>query len=100
MDSAMQPLVLPYEKSTILNAIYDVADSLGLTISHVNSERGVILLHTAEGAQMRVMVDTVFPSGGTRIGVEDAHEVPAKFVSVLFDEISSLLDVSFRRDAT
>jgi hypothetical protein len=99
MDSAMQPLVLPYEKSTILNAIYDVADSLGLTISHVNSDRGVILLRTSDVEHLRVTVDTLFPSGHTKVGVEDAREVPAEFVLVLFDEISSLLDGNFHRHA-
>ena len=67
------------EKCSTENAIYDVADSMDITISHFNSRRGVILLRTFEGgAQMEVMVNTAFPSGGTEIGIEDAKETPAE----------------------
>ena len=97
MDSAMQPLVLPYEKDTILNAIYDVADAWGLTIRHVNSERGVILLDTFEGGQVRVTVDTVFPSGATKVGTVGGEDVP-EWSAAFFDELRTMLDGSFRRD--
>lgn len=40
--------VFPYERSLVLNALYDTLESMGLKIEQVNSERGTVIARSTE----------------------------------------------------
>lgn len=91
MEDRIETAVFSCDKPTVLNAIYDVIDSLGLIIEHINSERGVILVRTSDQITIRIMVDTVFPSKHTRVGMVVLQECGCDWIHVIFDELKSML---------
>ena len=91
MNSSIETAVFPCERALVLNAIYDVLDALDLATEHVNSERGVIHVRTPEKALLRVMVDTVFPSRHTKVGIMVAQGAPSDWGRVVLDELKSML---------
>lgn len=91
MNDQVSAVVFSSEKATVLNAIYDVIDSLGLIAEHINSERGVILVRASEHTAFRIMVDTVFPSRSTRVSAVALQECTHDWIRVFFDELYSIL---------
>ncbi|MDD3920468.1 MAG: hypothetical protein PHO41_04790 [Eubacteriales bacterium] len=91
MNDPMGTVVFSCDRPTVLNAIYDVIDSLGLITEHINSERGVLLLRTSDQIAIRIMVDTVFPSKQTKVGIAALQECGCDWVHVIFDELESML---------
>jgi hypothetical protein len=89
MSDQVNTVVFSSEKATVLNAIYDVIDSLGLIADHINSERGVVLVRTPDRTQIRIMVDTVFPSKKTKVGIISPQE--CDWSQIIIDELSSIL---------
>lgn len=95
MDAFAASRTFAFEKSIVLNAIYDVIDALGLVAEHVNSERGVLIVTAPDKSEMRVMVDTVFPSRETSVKIADAECLCAELAEAFFDELNSTLRVGY-----
>ena len=96
MNNPVETVIFPCERALVLNAIYDVLDALGLATEHVNSERGVLAVRTPEGAELRIMVDTVFPSKRTQVGITIAQGDPSDWIRIVFDELESMLAAARR----
>ena len=56
-----------YDKATMLNAAYDVFDSIGVTIQHVNSDRGTIVFQMEPHIHLRMIFKVKFPEKETVI---------------------------------
>lgn len=97
MDCSIQKAIFPYDRSTILNVIYDVVDSLGMTIRHVNSERGKLVVETEEGSSVRITVDTLFPANSTKVDLVDVQESAGELDLVFMDEMRSILNANYHK---
>jgi hypothetical protein len=97
MDCSIQKAIFPYDRSTILNVIYDVVDSLGMTIRHVNSERGKLVVETEEGSSVRITVDTLFPANSTKVDIVDVQESAGELDLVFMDEMRSILNANYHK---
>jgi len=84
-------MIFPCDRALVLNAIYDVLDALGLSIAHINSERGIILVRTPEHTELRIMVNTVFPSKHTEVEIVCTQGVPSDWTHIFLDELESML---------
>jgi hypothetical protein len=52
-----QSRYFPFEKSVILNALYDIIDKLGLSLDSANSARGTLIVSNAEHTgRMRIAI--------------------------------------------
>ncbi len=91
MDNNETAEVLQYEREYVLNAIYDVIDSLGISAEHINSERGVIIVKAPESERIRITVERLFPKGNTKIGVISEDNSKQEWISIFFDELKALL---------
>lgn len=97
MDCSIQKAIFLYDRSTILNVIYDVVDSLGMTIRHVNSERGKLVVETEEGSSVRITVDTLFPANSTKVDLVDVQESAGELDLVFMDEMRSILNANYHK---
>jgi hypothetical protein len=97
MNCSIQKAIFPYDRSTILNVIYDVVDSLGMTIRHVNSERGKLVVETEEGSSVRITVDTLFPANSTKVDIVDVQESAGELDLVFMDEMRSILNANYHK---
>lgn len=61
-----------YDKATMLNAAYDVFDSIGATIQHVNSDRGTIVFQMEPQIHLRMIFEVKFPEKETAVSFLDA----------------------------
>lgn len=61
-----------YDKATMLNVAYDVFDSIGATIQHVNSDRGTIVFQMEPQIHLRMIFEVKFPEKETVISFLDA----------------------------
>lgn len=61
-----------YDKATMLNAAYDVFDSIGATIQHVNSDRGTIVFQMEPQIHLRMIFKVKYPEKDTGISFLDA----------------------------
>lgn len=48
--------VFPYQKSIMLNILYDALETLGFKIEQANSERGTIIAHSTGEPQRRMQI--------------------------------------------
>lgn len=61
-----------YDKATMLNAAYDVFDSIGAIIQHVNSNRGTIVFQMEPQIHLRMIFEVKYPEKETGISFLDA----------------------------
>ena len=90
MKSNVQKAVFAYDRNTMLNVIYDVIDSLNLSIVQINSEQGIIHIETAEGSSLQITVSTLFPINCTSVGISSV-EITNDFGLIFMDEMRSIL---------
>lgn len=72
----------PYDKSIIINALYDTIEALGLSLDSTNSARGTLIVSEAEhSGKMRIALDIDIRTRQTLVGVypEDSN---ASFVEI------------------
>jgi hypothetical protein len=61
---------LPYEKSVVLNALYDTIEALGLSLDSANSVRGTIIVsNTEHTGRMRIAIGLGTGSEQTKLDV-------------------------------
>lgn len=82
----------PYEKSIVINALYDTIDALGLSLDSSNSVRGTLIVSDKEHTgKMRIALDTVSGTSQTQVRIypEDSGRSFAEtWVPVVMDELT------------
>jgi hypothetical protein len=82
----------PYEKSVVLNALYDIIEKLGLYLDSANSARGTFIVSNAEHTgRMRIAIDITTGGGQTKLEVypEDGDTSFAETWSpIIIDELT------------
>lgn len=87
--------VFPYEKSVMLNILYDTLDSIGFTIESANSERGTIIVLSSEptGYCMRIALNS-YPSekkSVIEIFPDIKNNISEDLSKMLLDEIKATI---------
>ncbi len=89
---ASQSRCFPYEKSVVLNALYDTIEKLGLSLDSANSARGTLIISDAEHTgRMRIALNFDSGEGQTQLKVypEDGDTGFADaWSSVIIDELT------------
>ena len=90
-----QSRCFPYEKSIVINALYDTIDALGLSLDSANSSRGTLIVSdTRRTGSMRIALSAEGITGGTQVSIYP--EVPNKcffatWHTIIFDELSGTI---------
>lgn len=97
-----QSRCLPYEKSIVINALYDAIDALGLSLDSANSMRGTLIVSGAEHVEkMRIALNLDTIANQTRVEVypEDGVASFAKeWGPVILDGIEGRIRQVYRTD--
>jgi hypothetical protein len=85
----------PYEKSVVLNALYDTIEKLGLSLVSANSARGTLIVSNPEHTgRMRIALGFGMDKGQTEVEVYTEDE-DASFADtwspIIIDEIASIM---------
>ncbi|MDI9501389.1 MAG: hypothetical protein QM236_11295 [Bacillota bacterium] len=87
-----QSRCFPYEKSVVLNALYDTIEKLGLYLDSANSVRGTLIVSNAEHtARVRIVLGIGTGGGQTKLEVypEDGDAGFAETWSpIIIDELT------------
>ncbi|NMA91840.1 MAG: hypothetical protein GX973_01810 [Firmicutes bacterium] len=60
----------PYEKSIVINALYDIIEALGLYLNSANSARGMLLVSDMEHTgKMCIALNFAIPSKQTQVDI-------------------------------
>lgn len=85
----------PFEKSIVLNALYDTLDKLGYHVKHANRERGTINIETEGPAKQifRLGCDSMQGNKSTVVQIIPAtpDKLDEKTSAFLFDELGATL---------
>jgi len=85
----------PYEKSIVINALYDTIESLGLRLDSSDSTRGMLIVSDERQTErMRIDLDAAVTETQTRVSIlpESADGSPSVLWSaVIFDELSATI---------
>ena len=89
---ASQSRCFPYDKSVVLNALYDTIERLGLSLDSANSARGTLIVSDAEHTgRMRITLGFGSGDGQTQVEVypEDGDTGFAEAWSpIIIDELT------------
>lgn len=87
-----QSWCFPYEKSIVINALYDTIEALGLSLDSSNSARGTLIVSDMEHTgKMRIALGFGMNTNQTQVEVfpEDSNASFAKtWGSVVLDELA------------
>lgn len=93
MDS--QARCFPYEKSIVINALYDTIEALGLRLDSTNSARGTLIVsEPGLTGKIRIALDAVEATGQTQVSIlpEDAGEsIFNTWSAIILDELSGTI---------
>lgn len=86
---------VPYEKSIVINALYDIIDALGLRLINSNSTTGILIVTDAnETGEMRVALGVGESKDQTRVQVL-AEDIDSDFADawrpVILDELTGII---------
>ena len=85
----------PYEKSIVINAIYDALDAIGFQINKANSGRGTLIVsaHTVPEMQYRIALTPSLTSEDTSVEVFSlaGEDTSDEWVAALFNEMKAIL---------
>ena len=81
----------PYEKTVLLNAVYDVLERMDFTLNDSDSKTGDLIF--ADGGRERFAARAVGNKGSTQLSIAGEGELPAVFL----DEIASSLHHHFEK---
>lgn len=83
----------PYEKTVILNVLYDALDAIGFSIDKSNSMRGTLLVSSATTANMRIALSPSLTEEKTLVEIfpmSDDFE-NSELIVALFDEMDAII---------
>jgi hypothetical protein len=93
MDS--QAKCFPYEKSIVINALYDTIEALGLRLDRSNSARGMLVVsEPSRTGRIRITLEPVDRTNQTIITIypEDVDEsIFATWNAIILDELSGTI---------
>lgn len=92
----------PYEKSIVINALYDTIEALGLRLDSSNSARGTLIVSDAQQTErLRITLDAVDIKNQTRVSIlpEKAEgAISDAWSIVILDELSGMMERARRCD--
>lgn len=80
----------PYDKSIVINALYDTIDSLGLCLKSSNSSRGTLIVSDEQHlCRLRIGMNAFEKAGQTQVSVfpEKSVDFFNKWNAVILDEL-------------
>lgn len=86
-----------YDKATMLNVAYDVFDTIGAFVQHVNSDRGTIVFQMGPKIHLRMIFEVKYPKKETLISFlneasrPDLNENEQQCAQMIFEEIDAKL---------
>ena len=90
-----QAKCFPYEKSIVINALYDTIEALGLRLDSSNSVRGTLIVSEPDRTgRLRIALDAVDTAGQTRVSIfpEDSDEsISDTWSAIILDELSGTI---------
>jgi hypothetical protein len=93
--------VFPYEKSVMLNVLYDTIDHMGYRTEHANSERGTIAVLSPEPDKrsIRIALNSIPNEKGSIVRVLPEIEdcIGEQLSKVLLDEIAATIQRSMSK---
>lgn len=100
-----QSRCFPYDKSIVINALYDTIEALGLHLNSSNSIRGTLVVSDAQHTgKIRIALNIEGNTGRTRVDVflehsADADEsITGKWSPVILDELSGTIQRALQRE--
>ena len=92
----MRSRCFPYEKSIVINALYDTIESLGLRLDSSDSTRGMLIVSDERQTErMRIDLDAAVTETQTRVSIlpESADGSPSvSWSAVILDELSATIE--------
>lgn len=90
-----QSRCFPYEKSIVINALYDTIESLGLRLDRSDSARGMLIVsNPQQTGRMKIHLDATAIETQTLVSIlpESADGNPSvSWSAVILDEISATI---------
>ena len=91
----MQKRCFSYEKSIVINALYDTIDALGLRLDSSNSIRGTLIVSDVQHAgKMRIGLSFNDKTGRTEVGVFPEDKMLGAFNTwnnIILDELAGTI---------
>ena len=98
----LQSRCFPYDKSIVINALYDTIEALGLHLDSSNSMRGTLVVSDArQTGNMRIALNAEGGTDRTRVDVfpEDSGGGIAEIWSpIILDELSGTIQRALQRE--
>lgn len=83
-----QSRCFPYEKSIVINALYDVIEELGLSLDSANSMRGTLIVSDTEHkVKMRIAIDFGADTNQTQVVVFPESGFTKAWGPIILDEL-------------
>lgn len=83
-----QSRCFPYEKSIVINALYDVIESLGLSLDSANSMRGTLIVSDTEyKVKMRIAINFGADTNQTQVMVFSELGFTRSWSPIILDEL-------------
>ena len=97
-----QSRCFPYEKSIVINALYDTIEALGLCLDSSNSVRGTLIVSDAQHTgSMRVALDAAGHTDRTQVHIF-SHDAGKNIISewggVILDELLGTIQRAGQRE--
>ena len=85
----------PYEKTMVLNTIYDAVDTIDFLIDRANSMRGTLIISSVDSPTLggRIAISPELSKDGTVVEVFpfSDDECQLEWIAAFFDEMQSLM---------
>lgn len=92
----MRSRCFPYEKSIVINALYDTIESLGLRLDRSDSTRGMLIVSDERQTErMQINLAATAIETQTRVSIlsESTYTSPSvSWSAVIFDELSATIE--------
>ena len=90
----------PYEKSIVINVLYDTIEALGLRLDSSNSIRGTLIVSDPDRTgRIRIALDAVDAIGQTQVSVFPEgtdNSIFEKWKTIIIDELSGTIQRACR----
>ena len=91
-----QSRCFPYEKSIVINALYDTIEALGLRLDSSDSKRGMLVISgERQMGRMQIDLDIAATETQTQVSIYPESTDESSSVSwgaVIFDELSATIE--------
>ncbi|MGI6350045.1 MAG: hypothetical protein GX245_06145 [Eubacteriaceae bacterium] len=91
----------PYDKSIVINALYDTIEALGLRLDSSNSAYGRLVVSDVQHrGSMRILLNNEENADRTRVDIFSENfngEIPEMWSPVILDELSGTIQRALQR---